>query len=153
MSDPGVGRTRQSAIYRDGVFGKRPTVPTDAGALEARAQAAMSSTAWAYVAGGAGEGAQVVEGHLLGGDAGTHGLGLRLEDLGRHHGDAHTRALGQVAVLAQPSAKARRQRQAPLVVELAWVRTDEQHRGSPLPLGWRLPREPIPRVARPVVTH
>ncbi len=50
MSDPGVGRTRQSAIYRDGVFGKRPTVPTDAGALEARAQAAMSSTAWAYVA-------------------------------------------------------------------------------------------------------
>lgn len=57
MSDPGVGRTRQSAIYRDGVFGKRPTVPTDAGALEARAQAAMSSTAWAYVAGGAGEGA------------------------------------------------------------------------------------------------
>ena len=53
----GPGRTRQNAIYRAGVFGHTPRVPTDAVELEARARAAMSDTAWAYVAGGAGEGA------------------------------------------------------------------------------------------------
>jgi isopentenyl diphosphate isomerase/L-lactate dehydrogenase-like FMN-dependent dehydrogenase len=53
----GPGRRRQGEIYREGVFGRRPTVPADAAELEARARAAMSATAWAYVAGGAGEGA------------------------------------------------------------------------------------------------
>jgi lactate 2-monooxygenase len=52
----GPGRARQDAVYRAGVFGERPAVPTDAVALERRAALAMSPRAWAYVAGGAGEG-------------------------------------------------------------------------------------------------
>jgi lactate 2-monooxygenase len=52
----GPGRIRQEGIYRDGVFGRLPAVPTDFGTLEARARRASTSTAWAYVAGGAGEG-------------------------------------------------------------------------------------------------
>jgi isopentenyl diphosphate isomerase/L-lactate dehydrogenase-like FMN-dependent dehydrogenase len=51
----GPGLTRQSAIYRAGVAGRRPTVPTDAPTLEARAKRRMSPRAWAYIAGGAGE--------------------------------------------------------------------------------------------------
>ncbi len=53
----GPGRRRQGEIYREGVLGRRPKVPADAAELEARAHKAMSTTAWAYVAGGAGEGA------------------------------------------------------------------------------------------------
>lgn len=53
----GPGRTRQALVYRAGVLGHRPTVPTDAAELERRAQAAMSPRAWAYVAGAAGDGA------------------------------------------------------------------------------------------------
>jgi len=52
----GPGRIRQSAIYRNGVLGRRPAVPTDFAALEAAARRACSAEAWAYVAGGAGEG-------------------------------------------------------------------------------------------------
>ena len=47
----GPGRLRQGLVYRAGVLGHRPTVPTDFGELERRAQAAMSPRAWAYVAG------------------------------------------------------------------------------------------------------
>jgi lactate 2-monooxygenase len=53
----GPGRTRQEAIYRAGVFGKRPRVPTSFAELERRARKVMSKRAWAYVYGGAGEGA------------------------------------------------------------------------------------------------
>ncbi|HEV7146307.1 MAG TPA: alpha-hydroxy-acid oxidizing protein, partial [Pedococcus sp.] len=53
----GPGRTRQGLIYRAGVLGRQPAVPTDFAELERRASAAMSPRAWAYVAGGAGEGA------------------------------------------------------------------------------------------------
>lgn len=53
----GPGRTRQGLIYRAGVLGRQPAVPTDFAELERRAQTAMSPRAWAYVAGGAGEGA------------------------------------------------------------------------------------------------
>lgn len=53
----GPGRARQGLIYRAGVLGHRPTVPTDFAELERRAAATMSPRAWAYVAGGAGEGA------------------------------------------------------------------------------------------------
>jgi isopentenyl diphosphate isomerase/L-lactate dehydrogenase-like FMN-dependent dehydrogenase len=53
----GPGRTRQALVYRAGVLGHRPTVPTDFAELERRAQAGMSPRAWAYVAGAAGEGA------------------------------------------------------------------------------------------------
>jgi lactate 2-monooxygenase len=55
-SAPGLGRLRQSEIYRAGVLGRRPAVPTDFAELERRARAASSAKAWAYVAGGAGEG-------------------------------------------------------------------------------------------------
>ncbi len=54
---PGPGRARQSLIYRAGVLGRAPQVPTDFAQLESRARAAMSHKAWAYVAGGAGSGA------------------------------------------------------------------------------------------------
>lgn len=57
VDETGPGRARQSGIYREGVFGRQPKVPADAAELEARAHKAMSTTAWAYVAGGAGEGA------------------------------------------------------------------------------------------------
>jgi isopentenyl diphosphate isomerase/L-lactate dehydrogenase-like FMN-dependent dehydrogenase len=52
----GPGRARQSEIYRAGVLGRRPAVPTDFPELERRARRRMSRLAWAYVAGGAGEG-------------------------------------------------------------------------------------------------
>ncbi len=59
MSSPAVsagpGLARQAAIYRAGVSGRTPSVPTDAPTLEARAKRRMSPRAWAYVAGGAGE--------------------------------------------------------------------------------------------------
>lgn len=50
------GRARQEVIYQDGVFGRRPAVPTDFASLERAARKRMSNRAWAYVAGGAGEG-------------------------------------------------------------------------------------------------
>lgn len=53
----GPGRTRQGLIYRAGVLGRQPAVPTDFAELERRAQTAMSPRAWAYVAGAAGDGA------------------------------------------------------------------------------------------------
>ncbi|WP_285104654.1 alpha-hydroxy-acid oxidizing protein [Promicromonospora sp. MEB111] len=49
-----IGRTVQSAIYRNGVYGHRPTVPTDPDALAAAARRRMTRTGWSYVAGGAG---------------------------------------------------------------------------------------------------
>lgn len=52
----GRGRARQSVVYRDGALGRRPAVPTDFTTLEASARRASSAKAWAYVAGGAGEG-------------------------------------------------------------------------------------------------
>lgn len=55
-SPVGLGRARQSEIYGQGVFGRRPAVPTSFAELERRAQDVSSRTAWAYVAGGAGEG-------------------------------------------------------------------------------------------------
>lgn len=57
----GLGRSRQSAIYREGIHGRRPEVPTDFAELERRARRACSAEAWAYVAGGAGEGRTMVK--------------------------------------------------------------------------------------------
>src|SRR5215208_4635636 len=54
-----LGELRQTAIYRAGVSGGRPGVPTDATQLEARARKAMPREAYAYIAGGAGTGATV----------------------------------------------------------------------------------------------
>ena len=55
-SSVALGRERQSAIYRAGLLGRRPAVPTDFAELETAREAAMSAKGWAYVAGGAGEG-------------------------------------------------------------------------------------------------
>lgn len=49
-----IGRTVQSSIYRDGVFGRRPAVPTHPDALAEAARRRMTRTGWSYVAGGAG---------------------------------------------------------------------------------------------------
>ncbi len=48
------GRTVQSAIYRDGVYGHRPVVPTSPDALADAARRRMTRTGWSYVSGGAG---------------------------------------------------------------------------------------------------
>ncbi|MEJ2887155.1 alpha-hydroxy-acid oxidizing protein [Actinomycetospora aeridis] len=48
------GRVRQDEVYRAGITGRRPAVPTAFPALERRARWAMSRRAHAYVAGGAG---------------------------------------------------------------------------------------------------
>ncbi|XVU28217.1 alpha-hydroxy-acid oxidizing protein [Actinoplanes sp. CA-054009] len=53
---PGAGLSRLNTIYRAGVLGRRPRVPTDFAELERRAERASSAAAWAYVAGGAGQG-------------------------------------------------------------------------------------------------
>jgi L-lactate dehydrogenase (cytochrome)/lactate 2-monooxygenase len=50
-----IGRLIQARIYREGVFGHRPVVPTQPVALEAAARRHMSPQAWSYVAGGAGQ--------------------------------------------------------------------------------------------------
>lgn len=51
---PGPGRLRQTEIYVTGAGGARPTVPVAPAELEARAAAAMSREAAAYIVGGAG---------------------------------------------------------------------------------------------------
>ena len=55
-AESGPGRIRQNRIYRDGVLGRSPSIPTDFAALERAARKRMSRRAWAYVAGGAGAG-------------------------------------------------------------------------------------------------
>jgi lactate 2-monooxygenase len=52
-----IGVLRQASVYRAGVSGRRPRVPTDATKLEARAKKSMPANAFAYIAGGAGTGA------------------------------------------------------------------------------------------------
>ncbi|HSQ31849.1 MAG TPA: lactate 2-monooxygenase [Gemmatimonadaceae bacterium] len=54
MATPDVGRLRQTVIYLRGLAGRRPSMPVDAIALEAKARDVMSPEAFAYVAGGAG---------------------------------------------------------------------------------------------------
>lgn len=53
-ADTGRGRARQDRIYRDGVSGITPTIPTDPAGLEAAAAQALDGKAHAYLAGGAG---------------------------------------------------------------------------------------------------
>ncbi len=50
----GAGRARQAEVSFAGLASRRPTVPVDAARLEDRARAAMSTQAFAYIAGGAG---------------------------------------------------------------------------------------------------
>ena len=54
-----IGRSLQGGIYRAGLFGAKPVVPTSYDALEAAAEQAMSAQAWSYVHGGAGNQATV----------------------------------------------------------------------------------------------
>ncbi|SFN31087.1 FMN-dependent dehydrogenase, includes L-lactate dehydrogenase and type II isopentenyl diphosphate isomerase [Pseudonocardia ammonioxydans] len=54
MTVPAPGRARQERIYRDGVVGTRPRVPTGPEELERRGRRAMSRRADAYITGGAG---------------------------------------------------------------------------------------------------
>ncbi|MCR5859540.1 alpha-hydroxy-acid oxidizing protein [Mesorhizobium sp. J428] len=54
MTSPSPGRLRQMQIYVPGVGGARPLVPVAPDALEAKAAAAMSPDAAAYIIGGAG---------------------------------------------------------------------------------------------------
>jgi L-lactate dehydrogenase (cytochrome) len=51
----GAGRRRQDEVYRAGVYGRRPLVPTAARALQARAKQALNARSYSYVAGGAGD--------------------------------------------------------------------------------------------------
>jgi isopentenyl diphosphate isomerase/L-lactate dehydrogenase-like FMN-dependent dehydrogenase len=57
MPPEGPGRARQGQIYRAGVLGRRPEVPTDFEELARRAELEMSPRGWAYVSGGSGLGA------------------------------------------------------------------------------------------------
>jgi lactate 2-monooxygenase len=52
-----AGRVRQDRIYREGIHGRRPRVPTDFATLERQARRKARAVGWAYAAGGAGEGA------------------------------------------------------------------------------------------------
>src|SRR3954454_7952569 len=54
-SAAGTGRRRQDEVYRAGVYGRRPRVPTAARALQRRARGHPRARAYAYVAGGAGD--------------------------------------------------------------------------------------------------
>jgi isopentenyl diphosphate isomerase/L-lactate dehydrogenase-like FMN-dependent dehydrogenase len=54
--NPGAGLARLATVYREGTLGRRPAVPADFAELERRARRVSSKKAWAYVAGGAGEG-------------------------------------------------------------------------------------------------
>src|SRR6201986_4038198 len=54
---PGPGRIRQNEIYRAGVQGRAPAVPTDFATIERAARRRARRLGWAYAAGGAGEGA------------------------------------------------------------------------------------------------
>lgn len=49
-----IGRRVQSAIYRRGLYGHRPAVPTHPGELARRARRRLSRRAWAYLHGSAG---------------------------------------------------------------------------------------------------
>jgi isopentenyl diphosphate isomerase/L-lactate dehydrogenase-like FMN-dependent dehydrogenase len=53
-SAAGTGRRRQDEVYRAGVYGRRPRVPTAARELQRRARTRLSARGYAYVAGSAG---------------------------------------------------------------------------------------------------
>ena len=54
MDEKNIGRERQASIYVNGMSGKKPSIPIDMKALEARAKEMMTPEAFAYIAGGAG---------------------------------------------------------------------------------------------------
>jgi L-lactate dehydrogenase (cytochrome) len=54
-SAAGTGRRRQDEVYRAGIYGRLPRVPTAARAVHEAAKRALNARAYAYVAGGAGD--------------------------------------------------------------------------------------------------
>ncbi|WP_222192739.1 alpha-hydroxy-acid oxidizing protein [Modestobacter italicus] len=54
-SAAGTGRRRQDAVYRAGVYGRHPRVPTVYRALAREAKRRLDARAYGYVAGGAGD--------------------------------------------------------------------------------------------------
>ncbi|WP_091543868.1 alpha-hydroxy-acid oxidizing protein [Modestobacter sp. DSM 44400] len=54
-SAAGTGRRRQDAVYRAGVYGRHPRVPTVYRALAREARRRLDARAYGYVAGGAGD--------------------------------------------------------------------------------------------------
>jgi len=54
-SAAGTGRRRQNEIYRAGVYGRHPGVPTTARGLQRLAKRKLNPRAYSYVAGGAGD--------------------------------------------------------------------------------------------------
>jgi lactate 2-monooxygenase len=54
-SAAGTGRRRQDEVYRAGVYGRHPRVPTTARGLQRLARRRLNPRAYSYVAGGAGE--------------------------------------------------------------------------------------------------
>jgi L-lactate dehydrogenase (cytochrome) len=55
VDEAGAGRRRQNEVYRAGVYGHLPRVPTAVRALQAKAKQALNARAYSYVAGGAGD--------------------------------------------------------------------------------------------------
>jgi isopentenyl diphosphate isomerase/L-lactate dehydrogenase-like FMN-dependent dehydrogenase len=55
VDEAGAGRRRQNEVYRAGVFGHHPLVPTAARKLQERARRTLNARAYSYVAGGAGD--------------------------------------------------------------------------------------------------
>jgi L-lactate dehydrogenase (cytochrome) len=55
VDEAGAGRRRQNEVYRAGVYGHHPKVPTAVRALQARAKQVLNARAYSYVAGGAGD--------------------------------------------------------------------------------------------------
>jgi L-lactate dehydrogenase (cytochrome) len=55
VDEPGAGRRRQNEVYRAGLYGHRPRVPTAARKLQQKAKQALNARAYSYVAGGAGD--------------------------------------------------------------------------------------------------
>jgi isopentenyl diphosphate isomerase/L-lactate dehydrogenase-like FMN-dependent dehydrogenase len=54
-SAAGTGRRRQNEVYRAGVYGRHPRVPTTARGLQRLAKRKLNPRAYSYVAGGAGD--------------------------------------------------------------------------------------------------
>jgi isopentenyl diphosphate isomerase/L-lactate dehydrogenase-like FMN-dependent dehydrogenase len=119
----------QSRIYRNGVYGRRPAVPTNPAGLERRALAAMGREARGYVQAGAGSGATMSANRAafdrwrlvprLGRDVSARDTGVGL--FGRRHPSPFLAAPLGVLELAHPAgdlavARAARAAGVPLII-------------------------------------
>lgn len=128
-AEESFGRAVQSRIYRNGVYGHRPAVPTNATELERRALAAMSRDARGYVATGAGMGSTMAANRAafekwrlvprLGGDVSRRDASIEL--FGRRHPSPFLAAPIGVLELAHPAgdlavARAARATGVPMII-------------------------------------